>query len=200
MAATMYAGCVRRLLFSCNTQCLNTGASAHLSGFKSAYSLDKLYPGSNLSFTASVPAPSNENGFSGYIPIKELEISYSRSGGPGGQNVNKLNTKVDVRFHVATASWLPQEAKDGLLQKYRSRISRDGYLLVRSERTRSQHLNMADALDRIRYLVTDVLQKPKEASPESIEKHRRLHERATRERLREKRHRSALKRQNTVDF
>ncbi|XP_037069573.1 peptidyl-tRNA hydrolase ICT1, mitochondrial-like [Pollicipes pollicipes] len=169
-------------------------------GFKSAYSLEKIYPDSDPNFTSSSQVPENEGSrFSGYIPMKDIDISYTKSSGPGGQNVNKLNTRVEIRFHVQTASWLPDEAKEGLLKKYRSRISRDGYLHVRSERTRSQLLNRADALDRIRYLVTDVLRKPKEPGPEAAERHRRLHEKATRERLREKRARSMNKRQGSLD-
>lgn len=55
--------------------------------------------------------------FSGYIPVKEIDIMYSTSSGPGGQNVNRVNTKVDLRFHVKNASWLNDEIKELLLEK-----------------------------------------------------------------------------------
>lgn len=52
-----------------------------------------------------------------FIPIDELEITYSRSSGPGGQNVNKVNTKVDVRFQVLSAKWLKDDVKKKLMEK-----------------------------------------------------------------------------------
>ncbi|XP_037069659.1 peptidyl-tRNA hydrolase ICT1, mitochondrial-like [Pollicipes pollicipes] len=183
MAAAMVAA-LRQLANRLNASYLRSVVPS--AGFKSAYSLEKIYPDSDPNFTSSSQVPENEGSrFSGYIPMKDIDISYTKSSGPGGQNVNKLNTRVEIRFHVQTASWLPDEAKEGLLKKYRSRISRDGYLHVRRA-TRS-------------YLVTDVLRKPKEPGPEAVERHRRLHEKATRERLREKRARSMNKRQGSLD-
>lgn len=52
-----------------------------------------------------------------YIPMDQLEISYSKSTGPGGQNVNKVNTKVDVRFKVSTATWIEDGVKQKLTEK-----------------------------------------------------------------------------------
>jgi len=53
--------------------------------------------------------------FTGFIPIEELEITYSTSSGPGGQNVNKVNTKVDLRFKVESAKWLNEEVRQKLI-------------------------------------------------------------------------------------
>lgn len=53
--------------------------------------------------------------FTGYIPIEELEITYSTSSGPGGQNVNKLHTKVDLRFKLESAKWLKDEVRQKLI-------------------------------------------------------------------------------------
>lgn len=55
--------------------------------------------------------------FNGVIPMNKLDVKYSRSSGPGGQNVNKLETKVDVRFHVATADWIPKETRERFLKE-----------------------------------------------------------------------------------
>lgn len=55
--------------------------------------------------------------FTGYIPLKEMEITYSRSSGPGGQNVNRIDTKVDLRFHVQSASWISDVVKQRLGDK-----------------------------------------------------------------------------------
>merc|ERR550519_739978 len=64
--------------------------------YKRADSLDKLYPGSSGGKVS--PPKVGETEFSGFIPIKELQINYSLSSGPGGQNVNKVATKVDIGF------------------------------------------------------------------------------------------------------
>lgn len=98
--------------------------------FKSAIALEKLYPESSLKlFTPKViyllildiqyshillQPPDNCEYF---IPMNELEITYSKSSGPGGQNVNKTNTKVDVRFQVMTAKWLKDDVKQKIIQK-----------------------------------------------------------------------------------
>lgn len=57
----------------------------------------------------------NEETFNGYIPFEKLKITYSRSSGPGGQNGDKVDTKVDLRFHVQTADWIPQVVRDKML-------------------------------------------------------------------------------------
>lgn len=57
-----------------------------------------------------------------YIPLKQLEITYSKSPGPGGQNVNKVNTKVDIRFKVSTATWLTNDMKQKISEKVLCRI------------------------------------------------------------------------------
>lgn len=55
------------------------------------------------------------NRFNGYIPMNNITVTYSRSSGPGGQNVNKLDTKVDVRFHVESAEWISEVVRERLL-------------------------------------------------------------------------------------
>lgn len=57
----------------------------------------------------------DNNIFTGYIPVEELDITYSTSSGPGGQNVNKVNTKVDLRFKVESAQWLNEEIRQKLI-------------------------------------------------------------------------------------
>lgn len=65
-----------------------------------------------------------------------LEFSYSRSSGPGGQNVNKLNTKAEIRFNVPTADWLEPEIRDRLMQYQSNKISNEGDLIVTSQEHR----------------------------------------------------------------
>jgi hypothetical protein len=71
------------------------------------------------------------------IPVGELEISFSRSSGPGGQNVNKVNTKAEMRFHVRSAEWVgPIEVRERLLSQQATKITKDGYLVVSSQEHR----------------------------------------------------------------
>jgi len=62
-----------------------------------------------------VPDPKAK--FSGYIPLDKIQITYSASSGPGGQNVNSVNTKVDLRFQVDNATWLSEEIRTKLLEQ-----------------------------------------------------------------------------------
>ena len=116
--------------------------------FQSDIHTDNLYPGSKVSDKfASVEIKDIANTsslFNGIIPIKELDLTYSGSSAPGGQNVNKNSTKVEARFKLETASWLSKEAKDILKEKWTGQLTKDGYFVVKSERTRSRHLNQVN--------------------------------------------------------
>ncbi|XP_062548168.1 large ribosomal subunit protein mL62 [Armigeres subalbatus] len=162
--------------------------------FKSDISLDKIYPSSNLRlYTPSSPSAVGDK-FTGFIPLEKLDVTHSRSSGPGGQNVNTVSTKVDIRFHLESASWLSENTRKRLAELQKNRITKDGYLFVRSELTRSQQMNIADALEKLRNFIR-AAEKPIEAelSPETQEMLRRRHEKATRERLAVKRSRSQTK-------
>ncbi|XP_053694918.1 peptidyl-tRNA hydrolase ICT1, mitochondrial [Sabethes cyaneus] len=162
--------------------------------FESDLSLGKIYPSSSLRlYTPAPPKPSADK-FSGFIPLEKLQITYSRSSGPGGQNVNTVSTKVDVRFHLESADWLSEYVRKRLSELQKNRITKEGYLVIKSELTRSQQMNMADVLEKLRTFIRDA-EKPQsvELSPETVEKLRRRHERAIRERLAIKRNRSQTK-------
>ncbi|XP_076458371.1 large ribosomal subunit protein mL62-like [Babylonia areolata] len=132
--------------------------------------------------------------FSGYIPIEELQFSYSRSSGPGGQHVNKVNTKVEMRFHVASASWLAEDIKSRLIEMENSRITKEGFLILKSDRTRKQILNQADVMDKLRTMVfRAAAAKPRGLTDEEIElRDKRLHK-SKEHALKEKRHHSMKK-------
>ena len=87
------------------------------------------------------------------IPEDELQFDASRSGGPGGQNVNKVSSKVTLTFDVNLSTALSGSQKQTILQKLAGRINKDGVLRVVSQRTRSQELNRADATDRFSELL-----------------------------------------------
>ncbi len=91
------------------------------------------------------------------IPENELTFTASRSGGPGGQNVNKVSSKVTLAFDVAHSTALSDEQKRKLLGRLATRINKDGVLQVVSQRTRSQELNRADAVQRFSDLLRRAL-------------------------------------------
>jgi len=91
------------------------------------------------------------------IPEHEIRITASRSGGPGGQNVNKVSSKVTLSFDVRGSAVLSEEQKRKIIGRLATRISKEGILQVVSQRTRSQELNRLDALARFSELLRRVL-------------------------------------------
>ncbi|GJQ82277.1 hypothetical protein Trydic_g19475 [Trypoxylus dichotomus] len=163
--------------------------------FKSAICLDNLYPNSSLKLTTPTkPETSIHEKFSGYIPIEKLQITYSRSTGPGGQNVNKVNTKVDLRFHLQSADWLHDDIKQKMTQKYYSKITKEGFIVFKSDVTRSQQLNLADCLEKLRCAIRECLYEKPEPTEETLEKIRRRREAVAKARLSLKRENSQVKR------
>jgi len=70
------------------------------------------------------------------IPFDQLEVKYARSSGPGGQNVNKLNTKAEIRFKVSEAEWMSEEVRRRLEEQQKNRINKDGELIISSQEHR----------------------------------------------------------------
>ncbi len=87
----------------------------------------------------------------------ELQFYTSRSSGPGGQNVNKVNSKVELRFDLANSQLLTDEQKAVLIQKLASKLTNDGLLIVVSQRDRSQLSNKEDAINRFYQLLSKAL-------------------------------------------
>ena len=95
------------------------------------------------------------------IPLDEIGFEYSRSGGPGGQNVNKVNSKVQLRWVPSTSPSLPEPVRARLLANVEGRLTREGELLIASTRTRDQGQNQADCLEKLRLIILAALRPPK---------------------------------------
>ena len=91
------------------------------------------------------------------IPENEIRITASRSGGPGGQNVNKVSSKVTLSFDVRGSAVLSEEQKRKIIGRLATRISKEGILQIVSQRTRSQELNRLDAVERFSELLRRAL-------------------------------------------
>ena len=111
------------------------------------------------------------------IRLTEFKFSYARSPGPGGQNVNKVNSEVILKWSVEKTKALPEAVKQRFVTKYANRISQDGLLVLTSHRFRDQGRNVADCLAKLRELILVVVPEPKKRKKRKISygaKQRRL--------------------------
>jgi ribosome-associated protein len=111
------------------------------------------------------------------IPDEEVAFTTSRSGGPGGQNVNKLETRVTLRFDLTASPSLSAEQKDRLRQRLATRITRDGIFHVTAQRHRTQAANREAAVERFAELLRENLREEaprKKTRPSRAAKARRL--------------------------
>jgi ribosome-associated protein len=122
------------------------------------------------------------------IPAAELSFAFARAGGPGGQNVNKVSSKVELRWNVVESGALRADDRAWLLERLRNRLTGDGTLIVTSTATRDQIKNRGDALAKLALIVRVALERPKqrrETRPSRASKRRRVAD---------KRHHSEIKR------
>jgi ribosome-associated protein len=95
------------------------------------------------------------------IPDSELKFDFIRSSGPGGQNVNKVETAVQLRFNVKDSPSLSDFVKERLFKIAKNKISQDSILIIEAKRWRTQATNKEDAIQRFIYLVIKASEKPK---------------------------------------
>ncbi|TET93871.1 MAG: aminoacyl-tRNA hydrolase [Desulfobacteraceae bacterium] len=121
------------------------------------------------------------------IDERDIKQEFIRSSGPGGQNVNKVSTAVQLRFNVVTSS-LPDDVRKRLIHLAGRRITEDGVLIIQAQRFRTQERNRQDSIDRLVKLIRKASERPKvrRKTKPSLESKRRL--------LETKRHRSEAKR------
>lgn len=122
------------------------------------------------------------------IPSEELVFQTARSGGPGGQNVNKVESKVILRYDVRRSRVLTEEQRLLLLERLAGRLTREGELVLHSSRHREQVRNAAAVRERLLAILLEA------TTPRTPRKETRPKRSAGEKRLRSKRSRSALKR------
>ena len=91
------------------------------------------------------------------IPGEEIRVAFARSGGPGGQNVNKVETRVELRFSVARSRVLSEVKRARLIERLGKRLTVEGVLIVRSSKTSKREQNLRDARERMAAILRDAL-------------------------------------------
>lgn len=122
-----------------------------------------------------------------FIHENELSWTFVRSSGPGGQNVNKVATAVQLRFNVANAQGLPPDVRARLMRNEGKRVNADGELIINARRFRTQERNRSDALERL----TDIIRTSSCAPKKRIKTKPTLSSKIRRAKL--KQHRSRIK-------
>ncbi len=125
------------------------------------------------------------------IPEEELTFTASRSGGPGGQNVNKVSSRVTLMFDVLRSPSLSAEQKELISHRLKGRINKEGILKIIGQETRSQQDNRAAVIERFIELLKEALKRP------PVRKKTKVSYGAKLRRLEEKKHQSRIKRERS---
>jgi ribosome-associated protein len=118
-----------------------------------------------------------------FLDDSEIEESFVRASGPGGQNVNKVSSAVQIRFDLSGSRSLPEEVRERLARLAGRRLTRDGVIVIIAQRYRTQERNRQDALDRLIALIRRAAVPPtprRPTKPSAASKERRLEAKARR--------------------
>lgn len=129
------------------------------------------------------------------IPDTEFQLAYARSGGPGGQNVNKVSSKAIMTWDVTQSPAMPEDVRERFLARYGRRISKDGFLQITSQRYRDQGRNVEDCRQKLVELILAIATPPvkrKPSKPSRGAMQRRLNEKHVRSDRKQGRQRPGL--------
>ncbi len=94
------------------------------------------------------------------IPLREFSFTFARSGGPGGQNVNKVNSKATLHWPVMLSGTIPEAVRQRFLRRFRHRVSSEGDVVIVSQRFRDAGRNVADCLEKLRAMLVEAAKTP----------------------------------------
>jgi len=127
-----------------------------------------------------------------HIPDREVQFRFIQASGPGGQNVNKVASAVELRFDARHTRALPEDVRDRLLLRSGKRVNNKGVLVIQARRYRSQERNRQDAIDRLIRLVRNAAVKQKtrrQTKPTGASQERRLESKRRRSSTKQRRRR-----------
>ena len=132
-----------------------------------------------------------------YIPIEQLEFNYVRSSGPGGQNVNKVNTKAELRLNLIDCDWIENDTKQRLItnENYKNRINNQNELVLTSQEHRTQANNKKECIKKLKNMLIEASIIPKERIINE-----ELNDREKSIRIKDRKHRSSIKKSRSRGF